>query len=86
MPPSLSDPIQQTESMTIRLNGLGPDYAILDSRILNHLKKCGVIKEIPKPLTQGAYLQVEGKMRKWSKTISIPLDELDILLFHWETK
>ena len=66
----------------LRNLGLGSNYAILDSRILEHLKKYGVIKEIPKPLTRKAYIETENKMRKWSKDIDIPLDELDILLWH----
>jgi len=70
----------------LRNLGLGSNYAILDSRILKHLKKCGIIQEIPKPLTRKAYLEVEDKMTKWSQKIGIPLDELDILLFHWQTQ
>ena len=65
----------------LRNLGLGSDYAILDSRILGWLKRCGKIKEIPKGLTKRKYLEIEGIVRGWAEDMGIPLDELDLLLW-----
>ena len=56
------------------------DYAILDKHILRSLEEFGVIKEIPKSLNKKKYLEIEEKMKLWSKEIKIPMDELDLVL------
>jgi len=69
----------------LRNIGLGGDIAILDIHILRNLKRFGVIKKIPSTMTKRGYLKIEEKMRRFSKRINIPLDELDLLLWSNET-
>lgn len=69
----------------LRNIGLGRDIAILDRHILKNLKKYDVIKEIPRTLTCKTYLEIENKMKEFSKSINIPLDELDLLFWSQET-
>jgi N-glycosylase/DNA lyase len=40
---------------------------------------------MPKTLTKKRYLEIEAAMRRFSKEISIPMDELDMLLWMKET-
>jgi len=61
------------------------DYAILDKHILRSLEEFGVIKEIPKSLNKKKYLEIEEKMKLWSKEIKIPMDELDLVLWSRKT-
>ena len=69
----------------LRNIGLGKDMAILDRHILKNLKQCRVIKEIPANLTANKYLQIENKMKKFSKKIGIPIQELDMVFWAMET-
>jgi len=69
----------------LRNIGLGSDIAILDVHILNNLKGYGIIEEIPKTLTKKIYLEIESKMKEFSKLVGIPLDELDLLFWSEET-
>jgi N-glycosylase/DNA lyase len=69
----------------LRNIGLGCDLAILDRHILRNLVRLKVIPEIPKTLTKKKYLEVEDKMRMFSKRVGIPLDELDLLFWMRET-
>ena len=69
------------------LRNIGRSYnkiAILDRHILRNLKRYGVVKEIPN-LNKKNYLLIEKKMIAFSRKISIPLDELDLLLWAKET-
>jgi N-glycosylase/DNA lyase len=68
----------------LRNVGFGEDIAILDRHILRNLKLFGVIEEVPKSMTKRSYLEIESKMRKFSKEIGIPMDELDLLLWYKE--
>lgn len=43
-----------------------------------------MIKDIPKTMTKAKYLDIEEKMREFSKKISIPLDHLDLLFWYME--
>ena len=65
--------------------GLGQEVAILDRHILRNLKKYGVIEDMPKCLTRKRYLNIERKMKQFSKKTEIPLDELDLLFWSRET-
>lgn len=58
---------------------------ILDRHILKNLKEFGVIKEIPKTLTNKKYLEIENRMKKFAEIIGISLYELDLLLWSKET-
>lgn len=69
----------------LRNIGLGADVAILDRHILKNLKIYGIIDEIPSSLTPKMYLDIEGKARRFSKKVRIPLEELDLLFWSKET-
>ena len=69
----------------LRNIGLGRDIAIIDRHILYCLKRYGVIKQIPKTINRESYLQIESKMSRFAKRISIPLGELDLLFWSRET-
>ncbi len=69
----------------LRNIGLGEDLAILDRHILRNLEKFDVIEEVPANLTPSKYLEIEDKMKQFSKEIGIPLNHLDLLLWYKET-
>jgi N-glycosylase/DNA lyase len=69
----------------LRNVGLGKDLAILDRHILKNLQKHGAIKEIPRTLTPKKYKEIESQMLKFSASIGIPMDELDLLFWSEET-
>jgi N-glycosylase/DNA lyase len=69
----------------LRNVGLGKDFAILDRHILKNLREYDVINEIPKSITKKVYIDIEDKMREFSKLINIPMDELDLLFWSKET-
>lgn len=68
----------------LRNIGFGVNLAILDRHILKNLVKLNVIKEIPKTVSPKRYLEIEKKMRRFSKAVDIPLDELDLILWYRE--
>ena len=59
--------------------------AILDVHILRNLKRYGIIKKIPASISRKKYVDIENKMREFSKKIKIPLEELDLLFWSRET-
>ena len=61
------------------------NLAILDRHILKHLVECGVYDEIPKLGSIAHYLQVEKEFLKFSAKVKIPIDELDLLFWSYET-
>jgi len=69
----------------LRNIGLGEDLAILDRHILRNLVRYRVIREIPKTLTRRRYLEIEEKMRNFAERMKIPLEELDLLFWSFET-
>lgn len=69
----------------LRNIGLGKDLAILDVHILKNLKELKIIEKEPKSLTKRNYLDIENKMKNFSKEINIPMEELDLLLWSRET-
>ncbi len=69
----------------LRNVGAGLNLAILDRHILKNLKLLGVIDKVPKSLTRKTYLEIERKMRNFSKKIGIPMSHLDLLLWYKET-
>lgn len=69
----------------LRNIGLGGELAILDRHILRNLAEYQVIDEVPKVLSRKTYLGIEEKMRRFSRSIGIPMDELDLLLWAKET-
>lgn len=61
------------------------NLAILDRHILKHLVLCQLYKDLPKVSTKKAYLSVEKKFQTFSKKVNIPMDELDLLFWSYET-
>lgn len=70
----------------LRNIGLGYNLAILDRHILKNLFKIGIIKKIPTSLTRKIYFELEEKMRFFSKSLNIPIEHLDFVLWYRETK
>lgn len=69
----------------LRNIGFGKDIAILDRHILKNLKLFNVIQEIPGSLSRKKYLEIEKRMREFSKQIQIPMEHLDFVLWFKET-
>ncbi len=69
----------------LRNVGRGEEFAILDRHILRNLAQLRVIPEIPVSLTKKRYLEIEEKVRRFSKEIGIPMADLDLLLWSKET-
>ena len=69
-------------SHVLRNLGMGDNIAILDRHILRVLKALSVISEIPKTLTYKKYLEIEDKMREYSKYSGITMDRLDLVLWY----
>lgn len=69
----------------LRNIGFGENLAILDRHILKNLNLIGIIDNIPKTLTRKRYMDIEKKMRLFSKSIGIPISHLDLLFWSKET-
>jgi len=69
----------------LRNIGLGEEFAILDRHILRNLKRMEVISEVPVSITKKRYLEIEQKLRRFSREIRIPLADLDLLFWSRET-
>ena len=61
------------------------DLAILDRHILKNLKSLRVVPRLPKTLTARKYLAIERKFLDFSRSVGIPMDELDLLFWSMET-
>src|SRR5207245_7256235 len=57
----------------LRNIGLGEGFAILDRHILRNLNRLRVIPEIPATTTKKSYLDIEERLRHFSKEIDIPM-------------
>jgi N-glycosylase/DNA lyase len=68
----------------LRNIGMGQELAILDRHILKNLVLLRVIDENPASLTKRMYLEIEGKMTRFSEQAGIPMDHLDLLLWYKE--
>ena len=60
-------------------------YAILDKHILRSLAELSVIETPEPPATRARYLDVEDKLRRFSRDLRIDFDELDLLLWSMKT-
>ncbi|MCX5678439.1 MAG: N-glycosylase/DNA lyase [Candidatus Omnitrophica bacterium] len=70
----------------LRNIGLGSDIAILDRHVLKNLKRYSVIDKIPASMgPRKVYIEIEEKMRSFSRDIGIPMDELDLLFWSMQT-
>ncbi len=65
--------------------GIYKNVTILDRHIIKNLFKHGVIEEIPETLTEKKYLEIEEKMKLFSREIGIPIEEIDLLFWSEET-
>jgi N-glycosylase/DNA lyase len=69
----------------LRNIGLGKNIAIIDRHILYNLKKYGVIIKIPTSINKRTYIDIENRMKEFSRRLRIPIDELDLLLWSKKT-
>ncbi len=69
----------------LRNVGYGEEFAILDRHILRNIKKLGIVEEVPVSLTKKKYLDIEERLRRFSKEIDIPMADLDLLFWSKET-
>lgn len=60
-------------------------YAILDKHILRSLAELKIIEEPKPPNTRSAYLTIEEKLKHLTRSLSIDLDELDLVLWSMKT-
>ena len=68
----------------LRNTGYGGDIAILDRHILRNLGEFGVIKTDKISLSEKKYIEIEEKMREFSREIGIPMDYLDFVMWYKE--
>ncbi|MEM2878132.1 MAG: N-glycosylase/DNA lyase [Candidatus Hadarchaeales archaeon] len=57
------------------------DLAILDRHVLRILREYGIIKEIPRHLSEKSYLEIEEKMKELANRMKMSLGELDLYLW-----
>jgi N-glycosylase/DNA lyase len=69
----------------LRNIGMGDNIAILDRHILRNMARHGIIKDIPASMTRKRYLEIEEKLRRFSRDVGIPMAELDLLFWSMET-
>lgn len=60
-------------------------YAILDKHVLNCMVELKIISEAKPPNTRSQYLNTEGALQNFTKTIDIDFDELDLVLWSMKT-
>ena len=65
--------------------GRNDGLAILDRHILRHLVWSGVLSDLPMSLTRNRYLEIERKFGRFSRTLRIPTDELDLVFWSLQT-
>lgn len=61
------------------------NLGILDRHILKHLHYCGIYDEIPKITGDKSYMKIEKSFSDYAISINIPMDELDLLFWSYET-
>ncbi|MBI3112780.1 MAG: DNA lyase [Ignavibacteriales bacterium] len=69
----------------LRNIGRNGGLTILDRHILRNLQRYGAIRTVPKSMTKKRYLSVERRFIKFSETVGVPVDELDLLFWSMET-
>lgn len=69
----------------LRNIGRGSSLAILDRHILRRLAELGVIAAVPRTLTPARYREIEALMKSFASNNGIPMDHLDLLLWHRST-
>lgn len=69
----------------LRNIGKNEGLAILDRHILRNLVRYGAVGALPVSLTKKQYLAVERRFQRFAVRIGIPLDELDLLFWSYQT-
>ena len=69
----------------LRNIGFGDELAILDRHILKNLKELGVLDEIPSSMSKKKYIEIERKMKEFSRSANIPISHLDLVFWCKET-
>lgn len=69
----------KSASWFLRNTGYNVDYAVLDIHILRFISKIGI--EVPKVLTEKAYIQIEEILREICNKIDVSLGKMDYLLW-----
>jgi len=69
----------------LRNIGFGDDFAILDVHILKSMMRYGIIDKQPKTITESQYLCLENELRRFSRRVDVPMDEIDLLFWASET-
>ena len=60
-------------------------YCIIDKHILNCLTELDILESNKRPINKKQYLEIEQKMKEFSNTLNINIDELDLLLWSHKT-
>ncbi len=61
------------------------ELAIIDRHILKHLFNCGVLESSTAPSSIKQYQAIEQRWKAFAHDIRIPIDELDLLFWSFET-
>lgn len=61
------------------------EYAILDKHIVSCLFEAGVFESNDKPKNKRQYIEMEARMKNFSKKIKVPMAELDLILWSHKT-
>jgi len=69
----------------LRNIGFGKELAILDVHVLKNMVKYRLIKTPPKTITKKVYIELEGKLKKFSEKIGVPMDALDLVFWSKQT-
>ncbi len=69
----------------LRNVGHNRELAILDRHVISNLHSLGAIRSRPKYLSKSNYLEIERKMRQFSKKTGIPMSHLDLLFWSEQT-
>lgn len=70
----------------LRNIGYGENFAIISGHIVRKMHQLGLIDEPELPENKEEYLKYEEALRKFSKEVDIPLEELDLVLWSMETE
>jgi N-glycosylase/DNA lyase len=59
--------------------------AIVDRHIIRNLIRLGVLPDWPKSISRRRYMEIEALFEDLARSVAIPMDELDLLLWRRET-
>lgn len=61
------------------------DVVIIDRHIITHFLRAGILEDKPKSISKKRYLELEERFLQFAEDVSIPAEELDLLLWQRET-